>query len=820
MPGRVLPFRQFVLKICSRCDLACDHCYVYEYADQSWRGRPKVISDETVTKAAERIAEHARNHALAAVRIILHGGEPLLAGATRLRHICGILRREVEQVCELDLRVHTNGVMLDDSICQLFAEQQVKVGISIDGDRAANDRHRRYADGRSSYDQVIRAVARLRDERYRALYSGLLCTIDVLNDSAAVYDALVALEPPLIDFLLPHATWDTPPPGMAGSATPYADWLISIFDRWIEDTNRVPVRLFESVLQTIRGADSLTEALGLSPSDVVVIETDGSIEQVDSLKVAYDGAPDTGFDVFRNSLDEAARHPAIVARQQGKAGLCEKCRSCPVVTSCGGGLYTHRFQTGNDFDNPSVYCADLLKLITHIRESLPPTTARRAEEAQVHQIPARHFDVLAAGYGGDMAIGYLIESQRSLTRSLLGLVHEQFAERVLPARDSAMFDAAWEVLAYLDKNNRQAFDHVFAHPYVRAWLAHCYRKLRARPANEASLGVDAAHLASIAAAVAIQSGQQVHIQVPVRDGCVHLPTLGRLHAGSDAAAMIMTGCDGFDIRSGSVECSLTSAVAGETWYANSWQPVRALTADRAVVALEDTDPYRDCHQWAPASRLSDEQVAVWQQLYQQAWALIEREYSAYASGLAVGLAAIMPLANDKPGREISAASRQAFGAIGAAMPVDGDILALLMMHEFQHVKLGAILDILDLCDHSDKRLFFAPWRPDPRPLEALLQGTYAHIAVTEFWRSRRHYLSGPKAEAAAENFALWRIFAAEAIGALAASGSLTPLGVSFVDGMRATVTPWLDERVPGAAIDEAHRRAEENRRSWQDRLDQ
>src|ERR1700683_5624618 len=50
MPGKVRPFRQFVLKICSRCDLACDHCYVYEYADQSWRGRPLAIASETLTR--------------------------------------------------------------------------------------------------------------------------------------------------------------------------------------------------------------------------------------------------------------------------------------------------------------------------------------------------------------------------------------------------------------------------------------------------------------------------------------------------------------------------------------------------------------------------------------------------------------------------------------------------------------------------------------------------------------------------------------------------------------------------------------------------
>jgi uncharacterized protein len=84
-----LPFRQFDLKVYSRCDLACDHCYIYEHADSSWRDRPKVISSATVAKTGERIAEHARHHALSEVRVILHGGEPLLVGATQLGEIAG-----------------------------------------------------------------------------------------------------------------------------------------------------------------------------------------------------------------------------------------------------------------------------------------------------------------------------------------------------------------------------------------------------------------------------------------------------------------------------------------------------------------------------------------------------------------------------------------------------------------------------------------------------------------------------------------------------------------------------------------------------------
>src|SRR5215467_6205972 len=88
-------FRQFVLKVHSKCDLACDHCYIYEHADQSWRGRPVELSAETAALIARRIAEHATEHRLSEVRVVLHGGEPLLLGVRRTREVLEILRREI-----------------------------------------------------------------------------------------------------------------------------------------------------------------------------------------------------------------------------------------------------------------------------------------------------------------------------------------------------------------------------------------------------------------------------------------------------------------------------------------------------------------------------------------------------------------------------------------------------------------------------------------------------------------------------------------------------------------------------------------------------
>ena len=207
---------------------------------------------------------------------------------------------------------------------------------------------------------MIRAVGLLRTSRFRRLYAGLLCTIDTANDPVAVYDALIALSPPRIDFVLPHATWDDPPARVPGMDSQYADWLIAVFHRWLASGRPTGIRTFESILSTLAGGGNLTEALGLAPSGLAVIETDGAYEQVDSLKVAFDGAPATGLNVFEHALDLVEQHPGIVARQQGLAGLCQTCRECPVVTSCGGGLYAHRYRSPAGFANPSVYCADLL----------------------------------------------------------------------------------------------------------------------------------------------------------------------------------------------------------------------------------------------------------------------------------------------------------------------------------------------------------------------------------------------------------------------------------------------------------------------------
>ncbi len=375
-----VPFREFVVKIHSRCDLSCDYCYMYEMADQSWRDQPRRMSPEIADRTAARIAEHAREHRLPSVMLVLHGGEPLLAGRELISRLVRATRDAAGPDVRVDVRVQTNGVGLDDLYLRLFDELEITVGVSLDGTAEAHDRHRRFASGRGSHAAVSAGLRRLIQPRFRHLFGGLLCTIDLRHDPIATYEALASFEPPQVDFLLPHGTWSAPPPGRTPGAAeaPYADWLITVFDHWYP-APRTRIRLFEEIMHTILGGASSTEMIGLSPSVIVVVETSGAIEQVDTLKVTYPGAPLTGLHVARDPFDAALVSPGIVARQLGARALAAECRACRIRTVCGGGLYAHRYRPGVGFANPSVYCPDLMRLIGHILTTMKADIAARLE---------------------------------------------------------------------------------------------------------------------------------------------------------------------------------------------------------------------------------------------------------------------------------------------------------------------------------------------------------------------------------------------------------------------------------------------------------
>ena len=362
------PFSQFVLKLSSRCDLACDYCYVYTMADQRWRKQSAVMSAEVIRHTAQRIAEHVGRHRLARVNVVLHGGEPLLAGNARLAATVDGIRAALPPGVRATFDLQTNGVLLDERALDMLAGRGVGISVSLDGDAAAHDRHRRRRDGRGSHRSVARALELLTGPSYRQLFNGLLCTIDLRNDPIRTYQALLSHAPPAVDFLLPHGNWSNAPPGRSSDTrdTPYADWLVAIFDRWYHSAGDVGIRIFTEIIHCLLGGHSAVDGIGHDPVAYVVVDADGGIDVGDTINASLEGAAHSGLNVSTHAFDQVHAVPGVRARTAELASLCDTCDSCPVRDVCGGGLPAHRYLAGQGFAHPSVYCPDLFALITHI----------------------------------------------------------------------------------------------------------------------------------------------------------------------------------------------------------------------------------------------------------------------------------------------------------------------------------------------------------------------------------------------------------------------------------------------------------------------
>lgn len=375
-PREELFFRTFLFKVAARCNIACTYCYEYRLADHSWRQKPVRMSDAVFDAAVGRVVEHVESHRIPSINVIFHGGEPLLAGQRFFRRAVCEMRKRLEPHCAVSFGIQSNGTLIDESWLDLLKELNLTVGISLDGPSELNDVSRVDYRGRSTFAAVRRSLELMQREQYRGVCSGMLCVIQPQSDPVGVIEWFSDWGESRLDLLLPHYNHHTTPPY---SWNPehgygYGRWLARAFDHWWQnDLSALRIRIFEDIMHLLLGGYFTVESLGLSPARIVVIQTDGSYEALDSLKSSYDGAVCLETDIFSEPMDHILNREIILSRILRADSLCETCASCQYRHVCGGGYVPHRYHPQFGFSMPSVYCKDLMYLIRHIETRLRKT---------------------------------------------------------------------------------------------------------------------------------------------------------------------------------------------------------------------------------------------------------------------------------------------------------------------------------------------------------------------------------------------------------------------------------------------------------------
>ncbi|RKS79844.1 HEXXH motif-containing protein [Actinomadura pelletieri DSM 43383] len=423
-----------------------------------------------------------------------------------------------------------------------------------------------------------------------------------------------------------------------------------------------------------------------------------------------------------------------------------------------------------------------------------------------HRPPAHLLRELARGAGGIPATRMLDDIQTSRHLLLVRAVAEQARSSGDPGTADRVRHA-YRMLADLDAAHPEEARRVLRHPAVGAWAARSIRDAR-RGGSAGALE----QLATVAAATAIRAGHDATVTVPVRGTTVMLPSLGAAVLDRPAMSATVRVADGRAV----VEAPGTrvEVPADARTDAPGWLGLRRVSVSSAGLSLDvlidDLDPYR-LPGGALRDRLPGSELRCWAEDLSAAWHHLVGRHRAVAEEVSVVVRVVTPLADPGTGRT-SASSRAAHGTIGFSATSDARALALVLAHETQHIKLAALLEAVPMIRPGHDRLYYAPWRNDPRPVYGLLQGTYAHLGVAAFWRRERGWTPGDMH--AHTEFERWRAAALWACDSLLRGDGLTPAGVDFVHGMAGTLRRWAREPVPAKAMRSASRKAARHRACW------
>lgn len=358
---------QIIVKLVERCNLDCSYCYMYHGADQSWRSRPALLSQGHQDELVDRCAAYLAANDYRTVTLEFHGGEPLMIGLDSFRDLLVQVRDRLGQ--RAHLCIQTNGVLLTETWLDLFEEFGVSWSISCDGPAKVNDRFRLDHMGRPSLSKVETAI-QISLNRKSNLFGGVLAVIDPTSSPRDVVHYFHKLGLNECDLLLPDASYAAPPTHLPDfSMAQVQAYLIEAFDVWIAIGDpKFRIRIFAHMIKSLFGSHSGLDAFGGELWGMIVVESDGSYQHVDVMRINGLEEADTGLNLADCSLD------SYLDQTKGTIPeACDTCKSCSAFSVCGGGYMPHRFD-GNSYDNPSVYCEVLFNLIAYINSYLENVT--------------------------------------------------------------------------------------------------------------------------------------------------------------------------------------------------------------------------------------------------------------------------------------------------------------------------------------------------------------------------------------------------------------------------------------------------------------
>jgi uncharacterized protein len=148
---RIPPLQELTVWNTSKCNLRCDYCFVYEL----YKDIPRQEMDQ---ETMDSLIHFAMHHLMMNGRIWFFGGEPL----TSFETMKYITERCFAECLAIRFGLTTNCTLIDEEKAKWMKKFNYMILCSLDGSEILHNKHRKYHDGRGSFNDTWRGIQLVR----------------------------------------------------------------------------------------------------------------------------------------------------------------------------------------------------------------------------------------------------------------------------------------------------------------------------------------------------------------------------------------------------------------------------------------------------------------------------------------------------------------------------------------------------------------------------------------------------------------------------------------------------------------------------------
>ncbi|MDP4224261.1 MAG: anaerobic sulfatase-maturation protein [Bacteroidota bacterium] len=355
------------------CNLNCTYCYYLEKS-RLYKGVNNFrMTDELLENFTKQFIGA---HEVPVVTFTWQGGEPTLMGLDFYRKAID-LQKKYSYGKKIENAFQTNGTRLNNEWCKFFYDNNILVGISIDGEEHNHDHFRRTLSGRPTFRKVMKGIELL--HRHKVEFN-TLSTVNAYNVNYAseTFRFLKKIGSGFIQFLPVVEHFDgtdslaelklvAPVHSLNATITEwsvrprdYGKFLITIFDEWVRnDVAKVFVQIFDATLANYASENPGLCVFNATCGDALVMEHNGDVYSCDHFVYP---------EYFLGNIMHTPLIDIVKSQKQFDFGIDKRnrlpgyCMKCQVRFACNGECPKHRFLRTPDGQSGLNYLCEAYKL--------------------------------------------------------------------------------------------------------------------------------------------------------------------------------------------------------------------------------------------------------------------------------------------------------------------------------------------------------------------------------------------------------------------------------------------------------------------------